>query len=382
MIFRILFPTPLHQILAILAVILLASTSTVVYLTQNGLKNQDVSPFGNGTFYAEYFYYEGFTHRKKAIWENDIHKISQKFSYLKIGNIFVLNSTEATVYVNEQNISLNPIQIMITTEKIYGVSKFRFVKRNREGTGIILGYEIYRALEELGKVHTLKISLKNNKSNIFSYRGKVIGILSPTPSDEINEGILIVKDNISSLSSLCFPKFVVFSVPPEYSEYTYAIAQDIENHGMPVVLPEKSSNPLFFQTILNIAAIFSDIGLFFIIAAYVIVSKKIWLKELAMATLAGSGLTKVLSWLFLRNIITVFMGIILGTFLGEYFFSKIVATLPPTYYFYFTYSVNGTSILSLNIVVSSIIVIIVTLWIYRYATKKNPINIIREVFYQ
>ncbi len=382
MIGRVFFPTPTHQILTILAIVLIASTSTTIYLTHDSLKNQEISPFGAGTFYAEYFYYEGFVSQKKVAWERALHNVTEKFPYLKIGNIFILNSTQAIVQVGDQPITLKPTQIMLTDTSIYNVSSFRFIDKKSTGEGIILGYEIYMALEEIGRVDKLKIKLINNQSTIFTCTGKVIGILSPTASNSLNAGILIVNKKLDSIKPIYFPKFVVFKVPPEYMEYMSALAEDIYYRGLPVVQPERSSNPLFFQSILNVAAIFSDLGLLFAITAYVMVSKRIWLKEMAIALLSGAGFFKILSWLFLRNLITVFLGIFVGTFIGVSFFSFIISRLPPTYYFYFTVSNNISGTLILNLSVSLVIIIATVLYVWRYTTKTTPIKIIREVFYQ
>jgi len=381
MIGRLIFPTPVHQVLTILVVLLLAGVFTVIYSSENGLQSQNITTFGSNTLYGEYYYLMGFNSSYKEKIENSLSKVTSRYNYLSLCTIYITNSTNAGVRLNNENISLNTREIFIMNTSTYHFLSFRYVKTPKYGVGIILGYEIYRALMATGSVKNMKITLSTNSSKIFSYSGKVIGVLGPTPSDTVNAGIFIVEKKIPISNLYLYPKYVIFKYPQEYDIYKYAIAEDLNERGIPIVMPQESHNAEMFVEILNFAALFTGIALLFAISTYSFISKKIWLKELAMAILSGSGERKVFMWMFLRSLIVILVAIPIGTLLGFFVFNFIISSLPPTYYFYFNPQPVNVNIVFLNLALSTIAIFLITLFMFKRARKRTTIEIIREVFY-
>ncbi len=381
MIGRMILPTPVHQILTILVVLLLASVFTIIYSSENGLKDQDISTFGSNTIYGEYVYYMGFDESQREKIEKTMGKVTSRYPYLKEYTIYITNSTISLISVNKDEISLNTREIFVLNTSVCNALNFRYLKAPTATSGIILGYEIYRALLATGPLSKLHIFLKTNESEIFNYTGRVIGVIGPTPSDSVNAGIFVVEKKISIAHEYLYPKYVVFKYPAEYREYRYALAQDLNERGIPIMTPQESHTAELFVEILNFAAIFTGISLLFAIGTYSFISKKIWLKELAIAILSGSGEIKVFIWMFLRSLIVVLVAIPIGTLLGVFAFNYIISYLPPTYYFYFNPQPVSEEILLLNLIFAIIAIFFITLFVFKRARKRTTIEIIREVFY-
>ena len=101
MIGRMILPTPVHQILTILVVLLLASVFTIIYSSENGLKDQDISTFGSNTIYGEYVYYMGFDESQREKIEKTMGKVTSRYPYLKEYTIYITNSTISLISVNK-----------------------------------------------------------------------------------------------------------------------------------------------------------------------------------------------------------------------------------------------------------------------------------------
>jgi len=381
---RMIFPTLFYQILVIMAIFLISLVGVMVSMTSESLSSRDQSEvFGKNTFYALYLYYEPSTYNYlKEEYIHDIEKVKNKFPMLRISMSNILNATHVFLDFKGHKIYLPSTDLIIADSNFFqGLSLSFWKGAPPKGEGIIFGYEMYEALSPLGKIENLNITWKKEARTIFTLSEKISGILAPTPCEIINRGVIVIT-NKKVDEKYKAPRLIVFKVPREYMGYKEAIMNEASKIGLPVIQSYASERPSFFKRVLDFSAFLCLVSQIFIFILYFTVSKGIWLKESAIGILVGLRKTSAIKLLFLRNLIHITIGVPLGVLSGYFLHQKLFLQIPPVYYFEYNIPPFNYMFLIKFFIYSLLSLSFVTYLIYRHHKHKEPIDIIREVFYQ